>query len=68
MKGEKRVYFLNVNKHRWVCAFCPDYLPAGLARAFKIYTGNQKELYDIMRRLLSLFAPYDGGAKSIEKN
>lgn len=68
MKGEKRVYLLNVNKHRWVCAFCPDYMPASMARAIEIYMRDQKELYDIIKRLFSQYEPYEGGARSVKRD
>lgn len=67
MKEQKGGYFLNVEKHRWMCAFCPDYMPASLARAIEIYMRDQKELYDIMKRLLSLYEPYEGDARVVER-
>lgn len=68
MKEKGRFSFLTAERHRWMCAFCPDYMLARSARAIEIYMRDQKELYDIMKRLFSLHEPYEGSTRSVKRD
>ncbi|MDH7508585.1 MAG: hypothetical protein QHH00_04210 [Methanomassiliicoccales archaeon] len=67
MKKERGVYFLRVEKHKSMCAFCPAYFPSRLADFLTSMMRGQNEMLAVMLRLLDQCSRERGDAGSFER-